>query len=345
MKILYAIQGTGNGHVTRAMEIVPLLQKKGDVDVLVSGTQSDLELPFPVKYKLNGLSFIFGKGGGVDIWHTYLKMNSLRLLREIKSLTLDGYDLIISDFEPVSCWAAYLAKKPSVGLSNQVATLHPLAPKPKKTDLIGKMVLEHYAPATYNYGFHFKSLDKNIFTPVIRKQVRELKITNKGHYTVYLPSYDDSRIFKHLSKFKKEEWQVFSKHNKKKVEMKNIIIQPLNNELFLESMASSKGILCNAGFGTASEALFLNKKLMVIPMKTQYEQHCNAAMLKSMGVPVVKKLKKKHHEKIQDWLDDKKNIKVNYPDITEKIIDTIIKNHAGKEIDTTFDHSHYQLFQ
>ena len=68
MKILYAIQGTGNGHLSRSMEIVPLLKQMAEVDVLVSGTQGDLELPFPVKYKLNGFGFIFGKSGGVDLW-------------------------------------------------------------------------------------------------------------------------------------------------------------------------------------------------------------------------------------------------------------------------------------
>ncbi|MEP7169619.1 MAG: glycosyltransferase family protein, partial [Bacteroidota bacterium] len=226
-----------------------------------------------------------------------------------------------------------------------VATLHPLAPKPKSADFIGRMVLEHYAPTMFNYGYHFKSLDKNIFTPVIRKQVRELNISNKGHYTVYLPSYNDERIIKNLKRFKDVEWQVFSKHNEKKITQRNIHIQPLNNELFLKSMASSAGVLCNAGFGTTSEALFLNKKLLVIPMKTQYEQHCNAAMLKDMGVTVVKKLKKKHADKIEAWLDDKRTVKVNYPDITEKIIDIIIENHAGKAIDPNFEHSHYYLFQ
>ncbi|TSA49411.1 MAG: glycosyl transferase [Sphingobacteriales bacterium] len=345
MKILYSVQGTGNGHITRAMEIVPLLKTKGEVDVLVSGTQSDIQLPFEVKYKFNGLSFIFGKGGGVDVWNTYLNMNSLRLLREIKSLPVEKYDLIISDFEPVSSWAARLAKKPCVGLSNQVATLHPLAPKPKNTDMIGKMVLEHYSPSTFNYGFHFKALDKNVFTPIIRKQVRELKVKNKNYYTVYLPSYSDERIIKFLKQYKNEEWKVFSKFSKKKYSEKNITIQPIDATSFLESIASCKGVLCNAGFGTTSEALFLNKKLLVIPMKTQYEQHCNAAMLKNMDVPVMKKLKNKYADKITDWLKNDKTVEVHYHDITENILDTIIANHAGKTVDDAIEHLHYSLFQ
>lgn len=345
MKILYAIQGTGNGHITRAIEIIPYLQKKGDVDILVSGIQSDIELPFKVKYKLNGLSFIFGKQGGVDIWRTYWKLNSMKLLKEIKSLDVKKYDLIISDFEPVSCWAALRAKKNCVGLSNQVATLHPLAPKPKNNDLLGKLVLQNYAPTSFNYGFHFKSLDKNIFTPIIRKEVRELISTYENHYTVYLPSYDDERIIKHLKKLPSVKWQVFSKHNKKKLKEKNITVLPIDKDLFLKSMASSRGVLCNAGFGTASEALFLKKKLLVVPMKRQYEQHCNAEMLKEMGVTVIKKLNSDHLYKVKEWIKEKNIVQVNYPDITESIINTIVVNHSGKKyMDSGFDLP-YTVFQ
>lgn len=53
MKILYAIQGTGNGHISRAREIVPLLQQYGTVDLLISGTQADVKLVQEVKYQLH----------------------------------------------------------------------------------------------------------------------------------------------------------------------------------------------------------------------------------------------------------------------------------------------------
>jgi len=102
MKILYSIQGTGNGHVTRAREIVPLLKKEHDVDILMSGIQSDVELPFEVQYRFHGLSFIFGKKGNVDITETYRKSRLRQLLKDMKSLPVDQYGLVISDFEPVS---------------------------------------------------------------------------------------------------------------------------------------------------------------------------------------------------------------------------------------------------
>ena len=109
---------------------------------------------------------------------------------------------------------------------------------------------------------------------------------------------------------------------------KNIIIQPISNEAFISSMASATGILCGAGFETPAEALFMKKKLMVIPMKGQYEQQCNAAALKEMGVPVIKSLKAKHLPAIKAWLKDEEIIEVDYPDMTEEIVNKILEEHA-----------------
>jgi uncharacterized protein (TIGR00661 family) len=328
MKILYAIQGTGNGHLSRSMDVVPCLMEHGDVDVLVSGIQGDLTLPFPVKYKFRGLSFIFGKTGGVSLWKTFAKTNFRRLRNEIMNLPVEGYDLVINDFEPVSAWACYFKNKPCVSLSHQSAVLAPGSPRPEHEDMMGKLILNNYAPGTAAYGFHFTSNNDTIFTPVIRGQVRNREVSDKGHYTVYLPSYDDKRLIKRLSAYKGIKWEVFSKHNKKAVTSGNITVQPINNEKFTQSMASSTGVLCGAGFETPAEALFLGKKLLVIPMKSQYEQHLNAAALKAMGVPVVKSLKSKHEPAIWEWLGQDKRVTVNYPDITQQVIDMVIKKHA-----------------
>lgn len=328
MKILYGIQGTGNGHLTRSVEIIKALRKFAEVDVLISGEQFDLPLPFKPDYRLKGLYFVFGKNGGIDLIETYKRIKTFRLLKEIRNFPVEKYDLVISDFEPVSCWAAKLKNVKCIGLSNQAATLHPMSPRPKSFDPLGKLILEYYAPASAEYGFHFKSLSDTIFTPVIRREVGNLKVTENDHYTVYLPSYDDDRIIKHLRKFDQVKWQVFSKHSSKSYKVKNIEIKPIQGKKFLESLASSKGIICNAGFGTTSEAIFLGKKMLVIPMKSQYEQHCNAAMLKSMGIKVVKSLRKKHHEKIANWLRNDEAIQINYPDRTHEIVEKILSEQV-----------------
>lgn len=334
MKILYAIQGTGNGHLSRSLDIIPCLLKHGTVDILVSGNQGDLVLPFRIKYKFPGLSFIFGKSGGVNLWKTVAQTNMRKLFKSIKNLPVEGYDLVINDFEPVSAWACYFKNKACISLSHQAAVLTQGLPQPENADMLGKLILNTYAPGSAKYGFHFSSYTDSIFTPVIRKQVRQAEVCDAGHYTVYLPSYDDKRLISNLSNFKDVQWDVFSKHNRKAFKSGHISIQPINSEKFTKSLSSSSGILCGAGFETPAEALYLGKKLMVIPMKNQYEQQLNAAALSDMKVRVIKNLKSKYHPEIADWLENGKVISVKYPDITQEIINMIIEKHSG---DSSFD--------
>ena len=224
MKILYAIQGTGNGHLCRAMEILPALLRHASVDVLISGTQSEIDLGHPVKYKLRGMSFIFGKRGGVDIFKTW-KRNSLRsIVLEIKAVPVKQYDLVINDFEPVTAWACWFRKVPCIAMSHQAALFTPTTPKPHYKDWLGSFILRYYAPACHRYGFHFKAYDRTVHTPIIRQEVRNAIVSNKKHYTVYLPAYSDKRIIKLLMEIPEVEWEVFSKHSRRNYFVANVHI-------------------------------------------------------------------------------------------------------------------------
>ncbi|MEM6802104.1 MAG: glycosyltransferase family protein [Bacteroidota bacterium] len=327
MKILYAIQGTGNGHLSRARDVVPLLKERAYVEVLVSAWKVKKDLPFDIDYVCKGLGFTFGKKGGVDLWDTWKKADLKAFWKEVRAIPIHNYDLLISDFEPVSAWAAKKARLPCIALSHQAAVINKYAPKPKKTDLVGQQILQHFAPATDSYGFHFEAYDSQIFTPVIRKEVREQEVLNKGHYTVYLPAYSIEKLMAKLAGFRSTEWQVFSPKAKIPYREGNIHVFPTDNAAFIKSMAESEGVLCGAGFETPAESLFLGKKLMVIPMRTQYEQQCNAAALTQMGVPVLKNLKKKRLPCLEAWLNSQERIAVNYPDHLGNIIDELLLKH------------------
>lgn len=325
MKILYAIQGTGNGHLSRARDIIPYLQEFCQCDILVSGTQCDVELDVPVKYRLRGLSFYFGKNGGVDLWKTVTKSNLLNLKHEVDHLRVEDYDLVINDFEPVSAWACHKKNIPCISLSHQGSLLSDKVPFPRKRDLIGSLILKYYAPASAHFGFHFKAYDDFIFTPVIRKQVRECKTEEQDYYTVYLPAYDDQHLIDTLSLFGDYNWHIFSKHATNSYQSDNITVNRITNDAFVADMACSAGVLCGAGFETPAEALFMDKKLMVIPMKGQYEQQCNAAALEQMGVPVIKNLHPSQYEKISNWLESDEKVQVDYPDQTRNILRKVIE--------------------
>lgn len=324
MKILYAIQGTGNGHLARAEDIIPLLMHHGDLDLFISGAQADIKLAYPVKYKSNGLSFYFGKRGGIDFLKTFKHNSSKEVYKEIKKFPAEKYDLVVNDFEPISAWACRRKGIPCVGLSHQSALLSPKVPVPKKIDPVGEWVLLNYAPVDKYVSFHFERYDKNIFTPVIRSGIRHGQVKVRDHYTVYLPSYDDRKLVPLLAKIKGVRWHIFSKHARKPYHVGKLSVFPVDKNEFATSMISSKGVLCGAGFETPSEALFLEKKLMVIPMKSQLEQHYNAAALKQLGVPVLKKMKKANLERVQEWIDTEARVSVKYDDVTAEAVQLAI---------------------
>lgn len=325
MKILYAIQGTGNGHVSRARDIIPHLSNHGELDVLISGTEAEVSLPIKPKYKISGLGYVFGKHGGIDYLKSVSKLHLYNLLRDIRTFPLEKYDLIINDFEPVTAWAARLRKKEIVSLSHQCSFASPLTPRPDKKDFFAEKVLVHYAPCKNLVGFHFKPYDTFIHTPVIRSEVRQMEVSNKGHITVYLPAYADQILVKIFSKVKLVRWEIFSKHTKIPYDYQNVSVKPVSGKEYNESLASSLGLLTGGGFESPAEAIHLGKKLLVIPMTDQYEQKCNAEALRLMGVPVVHKMDEHFIPTLQQWIENTPALDLQFPDETEKLIAQVVQ--------------------
>jgi uncharacterized protein (TIGR00661 family) len=326
MKILFGIQGTGNGHISRAREIVPLLQQYGEVDLLVSGTEAEVSLSQPLKYRFHGFSFVFGKNGGVDNWATFKIMNLPRLWKDMHSIPLKQYDLIINDFEPVSAWACRLQGVPSVSLSHQCSFVSKKTPRPSKWNY-AEWLFKYYSPTTHHIGFHFERYDDFIHTPVIRSDIRKMETANHGHYTVYLPAYSDARLVKNLGQTN-AQWQIFSKRTKIAYREGNVQVFPVNNEAFNTSLANCEGLLTGGGFEGPAEALFLGKKVLMIPMRGQYEQQCNALAASKLGVTVIETINADFISRINTWLADDRHINVNFPDETAQIVDKMVKQYA-----------------
>ena len=325
MKVLYAIQGTGNGHLSRAQEIVPILNKYVDTTILVSGNQSQIQANFDVNYQKTGLTFLSGKTGKIDLLRTVFKSHPIDFFNEMRTFPIKQFDLVITDFEPVSAWSALMHGVPCIEMSHQAAVIHPNAPKTTTKNRIGEYILNHYCPTKEKIGFHFDCYGENIHTPVIRSSVRTIDAKNLGHYTVYLPAYHDEILLHFLKQFP-VKWEVFSKFTKAKTTHDNVHFYPIDNEGFTRSFANCEGVLCGAGFELPAEALYLQKKLLVIPMIGQYEQHCNAEAAKNMGATMIDGLNLLHHRTINLWLSQGATLHVDYKNETESIVQNMLND-------------------
>lgn len=331
MKILYAVQATGNGHISRAMEILPFLGQYGSVDIFLSGDNSHLAMDAPVKYRSKGVSLYFTSTGGLDYWKILRGVHPLNLRKEIHELPVEKYDLVINDFEYVTAAACAKKKIPSVQLGHQASFQSPLTPRPANKNAIGEWILKNYAKTSHYIGLHFDQYDDFILPPVIKKEILDASPLDKGHVTAYLPSYSDTELEKIFRPFRDMPFHIFSKETKEVIRKGNITFFPVNKILFNQSMIQCAGIICGAGFETPAEALYLGKKMICIPTRGQYEQLCNAAALEKMGVRCLKKIDESFPFVFGHWLEATDTIRMAYGPVIPGILDRVFMLHADMQ--------------
>ena len=302
MKIFYAIQATGNGHIARAAEIMPYLKQYGDVDVFLSGSNNNLNYPLPTRYRSKGVSLYYNNQGSLDYGKIFKEFNLFRVWKEAKQLPVEKYDIVLNDFESITSLSCRLKGVPSVNFGHQASFYSPNTPMSPKRDFFGRLILKYYAPATSYVGLHFKRYDNFIFNPIVKQDVLSTDPSDMGHITVYLSHYSDEAVSVQLKKIKGIRFEVFSKKVKAPTTSGNITFIPIGGSAFNKSMIRCHGMITGAGFETPAEALFMGKKLLCIPIKGQYEQLCNAEAIKQFNVPVVKKIDDDFSNSIASWL-------------------------------------------
>jgi uncharacterized protein (TIGR00661 family) len=325
-KIFYAVQATGNGHISRALEIYPYLQKYGTVDVFLSGSNYDLKCDLPIAYKSKGISLAYNQqNGSIDIKKTITNIRFKQVWREAKHLPIEKYDLIINDFESITSMACQLKGKHSIHFGHQASFLSKQVPRPIKKDMLGEFVLSNYARASSNIGLHFEKYDRFIFQPIIKRSIVSTEPRDEGHFTVYLSQFSLDILRKYFHQLNKYSFQIFSGEVTKIHQDGNIKFFPVNKELFNTSLISCHGMITSAGFETPAEVLYLGKKLMVIPISGQYEQVCNAVALdKSFGVKSVKTVDENFSTHFYEWIKDGPTKKLELKESTEEIIEKVM---------------------
>ena len=260
-------------------------------------------------------------------------MSPLRLYREVRDLPVEKYDLVINDFECITSLSCALKKVASVNFGHQASFVSNKVPRPAKKDPMGAWILRNYARATQYVGLHFKQYDDFILPPVIKKDILAAEPQDKGYITVYLSSYSDAAVRQRLRPLKEFCWHVFSREVRQPVQDENILYIPVSKGAFNKSLINCSAILTGAGFETPAEALYLGKKLMVIPIRGQYEQFCNAAALERMGVPVLDALDAGFAGVFRSWMELRKRPHLHLDYSTEAIVSYLMHHCTQKKKD------------
>lgn len=331
MKILYGIQGTGNGHITRARAMAAELAKAGvDVDYLFSGRPRDrffdMEAFGNFQHR-DGLTFAT-RHGRIHALDTLLGAKPLTLLKDIKSLQLKDYDLILSDYEPVTAWAAKLRKAPLVALGHQYAFRYPI---PQHRGSPGqRWLMQYFAPADTFLGLHWHHFNQPILPPIAPVGSHGVSIERR-HILVYLPFESVTAIIPLFDHFPEYSFSLYhpeaeagSRFGNTRANMRWHI--PARDS-FQADLHRCEGVICNAGFELASEALQLGKKLLVKPVDGQPEQYSNALALDLLGYG--HSMPDLNREKVAQWLTNGCGTRIVYPNVAAAICAWITAGASG----------------
>lgn len=330
MKVFYGVQGTGNGHITRARVMAKELRIAGvEVQFQFTGRPADKYFDMDVfgDYIIKpGLTFNV-KNGQVSYLKTALQNNPIQFIKDVRSLDLSDYDLVISDFEPVTAWAAKLQGIRCVGIGHQYAFQYEI-PK-AKSDPLADMVMKYFAPVDYGVGLHWHHFDQPILPPIIETFDQPLYIV-PNRIVVYLPFEDQKKVAKLFNTYSDYDFYIYTPDCKEEYKVApHITFKPVSREGFQQDVYDCNGVICNAGFELASEALQLGKKLLVKPVYGQMEQHSNAVALEELKYgTVMTDIETAGTFDVGVWLDRPTNVRVNYPNVARFLVRWIKSGHC-----------------
>ncbi|MBT0586849.1 MJ1255/VC2487 family glycosyltransferase [Alteromonas oceanisediminis] len=325
MKIAYGVQGTGNGHITRARIMAKALAQRSDVDVdfFFSGREPDryFDMQCFGDYRtFTGLSFIT-EHGKVNQWATLTQAKPAELVRDIRGLDLSQYDLVLNDFEPVTAWAARRQGIPSMSISHQAAFAQG-APK-QGAGLIDRFIMQYFAPTDIQMGVHWFHFGQSILPPFIHE--KPLAKPSGEHTLVYLPfeAIEDVRLM--LEPLSERSFVCFHPAITAPQVDGHIHWYPTSLAEFKLALQHCNGVIANAGFELSSESLQLGKKLLLKPLSGQFEQLSNAQTLSQLGLCHI--MFRLDTDSIEEWLDVADIEPVVFPDNPDILIDWLVKRN------------------
>jgi uncharacterized protein (TIGR00661 family) len=338
MNILYGIAATGNGHISRSRIIVEALKKRGhSVTVILSGREEkdlfdidDLK-PFHIK---KGFTFVHDKGQ-LSYVKTILHSHPIQFFNDIRSIE-DTYDLILTDFDPISAYAAKKYNIPCMGIGHQYSFYTDI-PMTKKMKFSSIFFPKMYTPVNFTIPFHFYHFNQSILPPFIDPVLhKEINTDEKSEdILVYLPWENLDDMIAILQKISKE-FIVYTKIASIE-RIDNITLKPFSNTTFKQDLMRCSSLITNAGFQLPSEALFLGKPMLCKPLKGQPEQEHNAKILKELEYATT--CDKIDVNNIEHWIKNKIKVKIPFKNPVNLIID-IIENPT-----TDFSHRVMELWK
>lgn len=301
MRILYGVQGEGMGHAMRAGVVLGELVREHEVRVVASGRGFEyLAESVPNVHEIWGLSFA---KDGAEIRMLQTVIQNLRGavsgwprdLRKYFELASDFRpDVVISDFESFSVLFAQRHRLPIVSLDNiqmidrckhDSALL-----KGYRDDFhVARTYIATKVPRAFHYlvtTFFYPSLRRRRTTlvpSIVRPEILAATPERGEHLLVYSSGDEREEAALKASGVPCRIYGMRSGTGDAEVVDGNLSFRPFSAHGFAEDLRTCRGLVTGGGFTLLSEAVYLRKPILSIPLAGQAEQQLNARYLAGLG--------------------------------------------------------------
>lgn len=301
MRVLYGVNGEGMGHATRSRVVIEELLERHDVRVVASGAAFRyLSERLPRVDEVFGPSFAMQEGE-IQRWQTVLQnvRNARRDMPETVRnwiSTVDEWkpEIVLTDFEPLAGMFARVTRTPMIAIDNinmldRCRHDAEIVGDQREDFLMAKAVTRSMVPGAVEYIVltFFRSPvargGTTLVPPIVRPEIISAVPERGEHLVVY--SSGDPRLLEDLAA-SGVPCRIYGMRDdapEDRVEAESLDYRPRSNEGFVDDLRTSRGVVAGGGFSLLSEAVYLGKPVLAIPLRGQFEQMMNARYLERDG--------------------------------------------------------------
>jgi len=302
MRILYGVVGEGMGHATRSRVVLEELSKHHEVYVVASGRAvAYLRERLPSVHPIWGYTIAY-RGNAVRHWQTVVQnlkgavrgwpqniRRYFEILREFQP------DVAISDFETFSYLFAKRHRIPVISVDNMQVIdrcRHP-AEMLKGFEVpfqLSRAIVRSKLPHAFHYlvaTFFYPPVSRKrttLLPPLLRPEVLEARAEEGEHLLVYQTTTSHLSLPDTLQRAGRP-CRIYGLRRDLTEDSVdgNLTYRPFSEARFIEDLRTAHAVVAGGGFTLLSEAVYLHKPVLSVPVLGHFEQTLNALYLQKLG--------------------------------------------------------------
>src|SRR5262249_5246300 len=308
MRILYGVVGEGMGHATRSRVLLEKLVQEHEIHVVASGRAKEyLERRFgnvhaiwgyTIAYEVNQVrkwqTVVQNVKGAVSGWSHNVRQY-FELIGQFRP------EVVISDFESFSYLFAKRHRLPVFGVDNmQIINRCEHDPSLlggfEDSFELARSIVKSKLPGAFHYlitSFFRPPMRKErttLIPPLLRREILEALPEPGDHLLVYQTAEGASALPAILRKADvPSRVYGFRRDLSEDVTEGNVTYRPFSEPRFIEDLRTARAVIASGGFTLMSEAVYLRKPVLAVPLVGHFEQVLNALYLQKLGYGVFAK--------------------------------------------------------